>query len=35
VQLIGPPFREDVVIAAAQAVQDARAVLTPVTPRSG
>jgi amidase len=35
VQLIGPPFREDVVIAAAQAVQDARGVLTPVTPRSG
>ncbi len=33
VQLVGPPFREDVVLDAAQVVEDARGVFTPVEPR--
>lgn len=33
VQVIGPAFREDVVLDAAQAIEDARGVLTPVEPR--
>ncbi|GAB3459997.1 hypothetical protein GCM10027436_66870 [Actinophytocola sediminis] len=33
VQLIGPPWREDVVLDAAQALEDTHGVLTPVEPR--
>jgi amidase len=33
VQLIGPAFREDFVLDAAQAIEDTRGVLTPMEPR--
>lgn len=34
VQLVGPPFREEVCLDAAQVVQDAAGVLTPIEPRN-